>query len=202
MVRVGLTGGIGAGKSSVSRLLAERGALVVDSDALAREVVEPGTPGLDAVVAEFGPEILTSVGGLDRPRLGRLVFADTSARRRLEAIVHPLVRARAAELERAAPAGTIVVQDVPLLVETGQAPSFDIVVVVEAPLSDQVRRLVGGRGMTDEEAMARISAQATPEQRRAVADEVIVNDGSLEQLRIQVDALWARLLWAADARRG
>ena len=201
-MRVGLTGGIASGKSSVSAMLAEKGALVIDSDMLAREVVEPGTEGLARVVDSFGPDVLDANGRLDRPALGRVVFADAAARQRLEAIVHPLVRARAAELERAAPPGTWVIQDVPLLVETGQAGSFDVVVVVDAPVEEQVRRLVHGRGLTQAEAKGRIDAQATREQRRAVADEVIVNDGSWNQLRLQVDALWDRLLAAAGSGSG
>jgi dephospho-CoA kinase len=193
VTRVGLTGGIGSGKSTVSEMLAERGAVVIDSDRLAREVVEPGTPGLQAVVEEFGGEVLTESGELDRPALGRLVFDDSGARARLEAIIHPLVRARARELESAAPDGAVVVHDVPLLVETGQADKFDAVVVVDAGVDTQVARLAEARGMTAAEARARISAQATREQRRAAADHVIVNDGSLEDLRRQVDGVWAAI---------
>lgn len=190
-MQIGLTGGIGAGKTAVARRFAELGALVVDADALAREVVAAGTPGLAAVVAEFGPDVLRPDGELDRPALGRLVFGDDERRGRLNAIVHPLVRARAAEQIAAAPAGTVVVQDVPLLVETGQADRYDLVVVVEAPADVRVERLVRDRCMTAEEARSRMAAQATDEQRRAVADVVLVNDGDLDSLRAAVDRVWA-----------
>ncbi len=190
-MQIGLTGGIGSGKTAVARRLAEHGALVVDADVLAREVVGPGTPGLAAVAAEFGPRVLTASGELDRPALAALVFADDAARSRLNAIVHPLVRRRAAELVAAAPPGTVVVQDVPLLVETGGAGGYDLVLVVEAPAELRVQRLVRDRGMAAAEARARMAAQASDEQRRAVADVVLVNDGTPEQLRAQVDRLWA-----------
>jgi dephospho-CoA kinase len=190
---VGLTGGIGSGKSSVSRLLAEHGAVVIDADTLAREVVEPGTPGLAAVVEAFGREVLDADGSLDRPALGARVFGDAEARARLEAIIHPLVRARAHELEQAAPEDAVVVHDIPLLVETGQSERFDAVVVVDAPEELQRRRLVELRGMSTDEADRRIAAQATREQRRAAADHIVVNDGSLDELDAQVAALWRRL---------
>ena len=190
---VGLTGGIGAGKSVVAARLAELGAVVIDSDRLAREVVAPGTDGLAEVVAAFGPQVVGPDGGLDRPALGRLVFADPAARQRLEAIVHPRVRARAAGLVAQAPPGSVVVNDVPLLVETGIAGTFDVVVVVLASVENRIRRLVGGRGMTPSEARERIAAQATDEQRRAVADVVLDNDGTVEQLRTAVDRLWREL---------
>jgi dephospho-CoA kinase len=190
-VQIGLTGGIGSGKSSAARRFAELGALVIDADLVAREVVEPGTDGLAAVVAEFGPEVLDAGGRLDRPALARIVFADEAARGRLNAILHPRIRARVAERIAAAPPGTVVVQDVPLLAETGQAGSFDLVVVVEAPVELRVQRLARDRGMPAEEARARIAAQATDEQRRAIADVVIVNDGTPEDLRARVDEIWA-----------
>lgn len=190
-MQIGLTGGIGAGKTAVARRFAELGALVVDADQLAREVVAAGTPGLAAVVAEFGPGVLRPDGELDRPALGRLVFGDQERLGRLNAIVHPLVRARAAELTAAAPDGTVVVQDVPLLVESGQADRFDLVVVVEAPVGVRTERLVRDRGMTAEQARSRMAAQATDEQRRAVADVVLVNDGDLDSLRAEVDRVWA-----------
>ena len=190
MLRIGLTGGIGSGKSTVAGLLAARGARIVDADRIAREVVEPGTPGLEAVVAAFGPGVLTPEGALDRPALAAVVFADPDARRRLDGIVHPLVRARAAELVAAAPPDAVVVQDVPLLVETGQASSYDLVLVVEADLDTRVRRLVG-RGLSEEDARARIAAQATDEQRRAVADVVLDNSGTVEDLETQVERFWA-----------
>jgi dephospho-CoA kinase len=190
VLRIGLTGGIGSGKSTVAGLLAARGARIVDADRIAREVVEPGTPGLEAVVAAFGQEVLTPEGALDRPALAAVVFADPDARRRLDGIVHPLVRARATELVAAAPPDAVVVQDVPLLVETGQAGSYDLVLVVEADLDTRVRRLVG-RGLAEDDARARIAAQASDEQRRAVADVVLDNSGSVEDLEAQVDRFWA-----------
>ena len=187
---VGLTGGIGSGKSSVARRFAELGALVVDADALAREVVAGGTPGLARVVEECGADVLRPDGTLDRPALGRVVFGDPDALARLNGIVHPLVRARAAELIAAAPPGAVVVQDVPLLVETGQADRYDLVVVVEAPAAERVARLVRDRGMTEDEVRARMAAQASDDERRAVADVVIVNDADLATLRDRVDEVW------------
>ncbi|GHC56130.1 dephospho-CoA kinase [Streptomyces cinnamoneus] len=193
MLKVGLTGGIGAGKSEVSRLLGAYGAVIVDSDRIAREVVEPGTPGLAAVVAEFGPGILTPEGALDRPGLGAIVFADTARLAALNAIVHPLVRARSAELESAAGPDAVVVHDVPLLAENGLAPLYDLVVVVDASTETRLDRLVRLRGMTAGEAHARMAAQATREQRLAVADLVIDNDGPLEELEPRVRAVWDEL---------
>ncbi|MGY1750443.1 dephospho-CoA kinase [Modestobacter sp. SYSU DS0511] len=190
MLRIGLTGGIGSGKSTVAALLAERGALVVDADRLAREVVAPGTAGLAEVVAAFGDRVLAADGSLDRPALAAIVFSDPEARGRLDGIVHPRVRSRAAELVAAAPADAVVVQDVPLLVETGQAGSYDVVLVVEAPLETRVSRLVG-RGLGEDDARARIASQATDEQRRAVADVVLVNDGDRAALADQVARFWA-----------
>ena len=184
-----MTGGIGSGKSTVAALLAERGARVVDADRLAREVVEPGTPGLAAVVAEFGAGVLTPDGALDRPALAGLVFGDPAARARLDAVVHPLVRARAAELVAQAPADAVVVQDVPLLVETGQAGSYDLVLVVETDPEVRVARLLD-RGLTEADARARIASQATDEERRAVADVVLRNDGDRAALAAQVDRFW------------
>ncbi|MEW2415929.1 dephospho-CoA kinase [Streptomyces sp. NPDC046866] len=194
MLRVGLTGGIGAGKSEVSRLLAGYGAVVVDSDRIAREVVEPGTPGLTAVVEAFGESVLTPEGALDRPRLGSIVFADQEKLKTLNAIVHPLVRARSAELEAAAGDGAIVVHDVPLLAENGLAPLYDLVVVVDASPQTQLARLTALRGMPEHEARARMAAQATREQRLAVATLVIDNDGPLEALEPQVRAVWKELI--------
>ncbi|MEU6981104.1 MULTISPECIES: dephospho-CoA kinase [unclassified Streptomyces] len=193
MLKVGLTGGIGAGKSEVSRLLVSYGAVLIDADRIAREVVEPGTPGLAAVVAEFGPGILTPEGTLDRPRLGSIVFNDPERLAALNAIVHPLVGARSAELESRATAGDVVVHDVPLLTENGLAPLYDLVVVVDAAPQTQLDRLVGLRGMTAPEAEARMAAQATRAQRRAVADLVIDNDGPLEALEPQVRKVWETL---------
>jgi dephospho-CoA kinase len=191
MLRIGLTGGIGSGKSAVARLLAKRGAVVVDADRIAREVVEPGTPGLAAVVEAFGQDVLRPDGTLDREQLGTVVFADQDALRRLNAIVHPLVGARSAQLVAAAPAGSVLVNDVPLLVENKLAGNYDLVLVVEAPGEVRIARLVRDRGMTTEAAEARIGAQASDDERRAVADVVIANDGTLDELRERVDAFWA-----------
>lgn len=191
-MRVGLTGGIGAGKSEVARLLASYGAVVIDADALAREVVEPGTPGLAAVVAEFGPGILAPAGDLDRAALGAVVFSDADRRRALEAIVHPLVGTRAGELIAAAPAGSVVVYDVPLLVENGLQHTYDQVVVVDAEDEVRLQRVVR-RGLARSDAERRMGAQAGREQRLAVADYVIDNSGDLAQLRTQVAALWTHL---------
>ncbi|MEV6565220.1 dephospho-CoA kinase [Streptomyces kronopolitis] len=193
MVKVGLTGGIGAGKSEVSRLLASYGAVIVDADKIAREVVEPGTPGLAAVVAEFGDGVLTPDGTLDRPKLGGIVFADPQKLQALNAIVHPLVGARSAELEAAAGPDAVVVHDVPLLTENGLAPLYDLVVVVDAAPQTQLDRLVRLRGMAEDEARSRMAAQATREQRLAVADLVIDNDGPLDALEPQVRTVWERL---------
>lgn len=193
MLRVGLTGGIGAGKSEVSRLLTERGAIVIDADAIAREVVAAGTPGLAAVVAEFGAEVLTAEGALDRERVAQIVFNDKDALTRLNAIVHPLVGQRMNELAASAPTDGIVVYDIPLLAENSLGSAYDVVVVVDAPEATQVERLVQQRGMTEADARARIAAQATREQRRAIADVVLDNGGSREGLTRQVDALWVDL---------
>jgi dephospho-CoA kinase len=189
VLRIGLTGGIGSGKSTVAALLATRGAVIVDADRIAREVVEPGTPGLGAVVEGFGPGILSADGALDRAALAGIVFADPEARARLDALVHPLVRQRTAELVVAAPADAVVVNDVPLLVETGQASSYDVVLVVEADPELRVARLVQ-RGLTEQDARARIDAQATDEQRRVVADVVLDNSGTPEDLAAQVERFW------------
>jgi len=190
---VGLTGGIGAGKSAVATRLRELGATVIDADQLAREAVAPGTPGLAEVVAEFGADLLTPAGELDRPELGRRVFADADARQRLEKIIHPRVRASTVDLIGRAPEGAVVVNDVPLLVEAGLAGSYEVVIVVLAPAETRLARLVRDRGMSEAEARSRMAAQATDEQRRAVADIVIDNDGTLDDLRAAVDALWPRL---------
>jgi len=185
-VRVGLTGGIASGKSTVSSILSELGAVVIDADLIAREVVAKGTPGLAAVVEAFGPEMLTPDGELDRPKMGALVFADEARRRVLESIVHPLVFERYAELEAAAPADGIVVHDIPLLVESGRAGEFDAVIVVDVPEEVQLERMVRDRGWTESDARARIAAQATREQRRAVATYLIENTGTREDLRQRV----------------
>jgi len=190
VLRIGLTGGIGSGKSTVSALLAERGARVVDADVLAREAVAPGSPGLAAVVDAFGEGVRAADGSLDRPALAAVVFGDPAARATLDGIVHPLVRARALELITAMPEDAVVVQDIPLLVETGQGAAFDLVLVVEAEVEIRVARLVE-RGLAEGDARARIAAQATDEQRRAVADVVLDNSGTPERLAEQVDRFWA-----------
>lgn len=190
MLNVGLTGGIAAGKSAVARRLVELGAVLIDADAIARAVLEPGTPGLAEVVAAFGPGILDDAGALDRPALGALVFADESKRQVLNSIVHPRVRAEAERLRAAAAGDAVVVQDIPLLVESGQAGNFDVVLVVAAPQAERLRRMVEDRGMAEADARARIAAQATDEQRAAVADVVINNSGTLEELRQRVNEIW------------
>ncbi|KOV51636.1 dephospho-CoA kinase [Streptomyces sp. AS58] len=199
MLKVGLTGGIGAGKSEVSRLLVECGAVLIDADRLAREVVAPGTPGLAAVVEAFGPEVLAEDGSLDRPRLGSVVFSDTEKLAVLNAIVHPLVGARSRELEAAAAEGAVVVHDVPLLTENGLAPLYDVVVVVDATPETQLDRLVRLRGMTEEDARARMAAQAARAQRLEIADIVIDNDVPLAELRGRVKDVWADLVQRAQA---
>nr|WP_202897639.1 dephospho-CoA kinase [Actinopolymorpha pittospori] len=199
-MRVGLTGGIGSGKSEVARRLASYGAMIIDADRLAREVVEPGTDGLAAVVDAFGEEVVAADGSLDRPALGRIVFGDEAARRRLEAIIHPRVRARAAELEKAAAAAdpdVIVVHDIPLLVETGQAAGFDAVVVVDVPEEVQIDRLTRVRGISPEDARARVAAQVSRAERRSAATVVLDNSGALTALDAQVKRLWEWL--RADA---
>lgn len=192
-MRVGLTGGVASGKSTVAQLLVDLGAVLIDGDALAREVVARGTPGLAQVVEEFGAELLTDEGDLDRAALGRIVFSDEAARRRLEAITHPLIFERYAELEAAAPAGALVVHDIPLLAESGRAETFDEVIVVDAPTELQVERMMNDRGWTREEAESRIAAQASREDRLAIATIVIENSGSLDDLRAQVEAVHADL---------
>ncbi|MFB7580518.1 dephospho-CoA kinase [Streptomyces hydrogenans] len=193
MLKVGLTGGIGAGKSEVSRLLVSYGAVLIDADRIAREVVEPGTPGLAAVVAAFGDGVLTGDGTLDRPKLGSIVFADPERLATLNAIVHPLVGARSAELESAAGPGDVVIHDVPLLTENGLASLYDLVVVVDASPETQLDRLVRLRGMAGAEAKARMAAQATRADRLEIADLVIDNDGPLDALEPQVREVWDEL---------
>ncbi|OPG01623.1 dephospho-CoA kinase [Streptomyces sp. GKU 895] len=201
MLKVGLTGGIGAGKSEVSRLLVERGAVLIDADRIAREVVAPGTPGLAAVVEAFGPGVLAEDGGLDRPRLGSIVFADPEKLAVLNSIVHPLVGARSRALESAADDNAVVVHDVPLLTENGLAPLYDVVVVVDAAPETQLDRLVRLRGMTEDDARARMAAQATREKRREIADIVIDNDVPLDDLRRRVADVWDELVRRARAPR-
>jgi dephospho-CoA kinase len=195
-MRVGLTGGIASGKSTVSAILAELGAVIIDGDKLAREVVEPGTPGLARVVEAFGPEILLPDGGMDRAKVGQIVFNDEAKRKLLEGIVHPLVFERYAELEASAPQDGLVIHDIPLLAESGRADTFDAVIVVETPVEVQIERMLRDRGWSRADAESRIAAQATPEQRRAIATYLIENTGTLDELRARVEAVYAELLAA------
>lgn len=197
VLRVGLTGGIAAGKSTVAARLRRLGAVLVDHDVLARAVVAPGSDGLAAVVTAFGEGVVTALGTLDRRALGEVVFSDPAARERLNAIVHPLVRGAAhaeeasAVAERAGSDGTVVVvHDIPLLVETGQAGHFDEVVVVDAPPELRVARLVEGRGMGRTEAWSRVAAQAADDERLAAATVVLDGSGSVADLEAQVDRVW------------
>jgi dephospho-CoA kinase len=192
VIRLGLTGGIGSGKSTVSRELAALGAVVVDADLVAREVVETGTPGLAAVVEAFGPQVLLPDGTLDREALGKVVFGDDEARARLSGILHPLIGARSAELWAAAEASgaAVLVHDVPLLVENKLEAMYDEVLVVDVAPDVQVERLVGLRGMTPEDAWARIAAQANRDVRLASATRVLHNDGTIQELQAQVRAVW------------
>ena len=193
MLQVGLTGGIGAGKSTATARLAALGAVVIDADVLAREAVAPGTAGLAAVVRAFGAEVLAPDGSLDRAALAARVFADPAARQRLEAIVHPEVARRRAELVAAAPGDAVVVHDIPLLVEMGLTAGLDLVVVVDAAQEVRLRRLVEGRGLDEEQARSRIAAQAERAERLAIADVVLDGGGAVSQLQAQVDRLWERL---------
>ncbi|MFF3206014.1 dephospho-CoA kinase [Streptomyces sp. NPDC002962] len=202
MLTVGLTGGIGAGKSEVSRLLVECGAVLIDADRIAREVVAPGTPGLAAVVDAFGADILAPDGSLDRPRLGSVVFADPAKLALLNSIVHPLVGARSRELEAAAPEDAVVVHDVPLLTENALGSLYDVVVVVDVPPETQLDRLVRLRGMTEKDARARMAAQATRDERREIADIVIDNDVPLAELHRRVKDVWADLTHRARTPHG
>jgi dephospho-CoA kinase len=196
LLRVGLTGGIGSGKSEVARRLAEHGAVLIDADVAAREVVVPGSPGLAQIVDAFGPEVLRKDGSLNRERLGEIVFGDPGLRAKLNAIVHPLVREWMQEAERAAvraDGDAIVVHDVPLLAESRGKAGFNAVIVVDVPPDVQLERLVSLRGMAAEQARARMAAQASREQRLAVADIVIANSGSLNDLDRRVAEIWADL---------
>jgi len=189
MRRIGLTGGIGSGKSTVSALFAELGAHIIDADAIAREVVAPGSEGLEALVDAFGEGILTADGSLDRTALAEVAFADPQARERLNAITHPRIAARTAELMAALPPDAVMIHDVPLLAELGLQGAYELIVVVDAPEELRVQRLVA-RGLAETDARARIAAQATREQRLAVADIVIDNSGDLESLTRQVRSAW------------
>ena len=205
MLRAGLTGGIGSGKSAVSARLAAHGAIVLDADKVAREVVEPGTPGLARIVEAFGPSVLREDGALDRPKLGEIVFADEARRQVLNGIVHPLVHGQMRQAEARAITeggdGVVLVHDVPLLAEGGRGGQFDVVVVVDVPREIQVERLVRYRGMTPEQATARMSAQASREQRLAIADIVIDNGGTLADLGKRVAEVWEDLLSRASEKR-
>ena len=194
MLKIGLTGGIASGKSVVAARLKDLGAVLVDADALAREVVEPGTEGLQRIAAEFGDGVLARDGRLDRPKLGALVFGNPERLAVLNGIVHPLVRARAAAITSAAPDGAVVVQDIPLLVETGQGSGFHLVLVVDAPDDVRLQRMQELRGMTEEAARSRMAAQATRGARLGAADVILDNSGTVQQLLDQVDMLWDRRL--------
>lgn len=200
MLRVGLTGGIGAGKSEVSRRLAAQGAVIIDADLIAREVVAPGTDGLAEVTTAFGPAVLAPDGELDRVALGDIVFADEQKLATLNSIVHPRVAARMREVENAAGAGSVIVHDVPLIAENGLANHYDLVVVVDVPPRIQLDRLMRLRGMSREQAQARMAAQATREERLAIATIVVDNSGSLAELDRQVGELWAELRRRMSAR--
>ncbi len=193
-MRVGLTGGVASGKSTVAQMFVDLGAVLIDADVLAREVVAAGTPGLQRVVEEFGPEVLTAEGDLDRAAMGARVFADTDARRRLEAIVHPLVYERIAALESEVPSGALVVHDIPLLAENDRAGDFDAVVVVDAPPDLQRERMVRERGWSEADAASRMAAQASREQRLAIATHVVPNTGTHEDLRLAVAEVFAALV--------
>lgn len=199
MLRVGLTGGIGSGKSTVAERLRSLGAVLVDADKIAREVVEPGTPGHAAVVREFGRGVLADDGSLDRTALGKEVFADESRRQALNGIVHPLVYERRNELLERAPADAVVVEDIPLLVENGLGVGFHLVVVVFAPVAERVRRLVRSRGMAGDDVRARVRSQASDDERRAAADVWLDNSGPPEDVLAAVDALWAERLVPFEA---
>ena len=197
MLLVGLTGGIGTGKSTVARMLEKRGAVVFDADALARQAVAPGTPGFDEVVERFGPNVMAPGGGLDREALASIVFADQAARRDLEGIVHPEVRRMFAEgCEEYRDSDRVVVLSAPLLVETGMHTAFDLLIVVSAPVATQIERLMRDRGMPERDVQARIDAQLPLEAKEEVADVIVHNEGTLEDLETQVDRVW----WDLNAR--
>ena len=195
MYLIGLTGGIASGKSLVSSRLAELGATIVDADVLAREVVEPGTPGLAAIAEHFGSSVLNEDGTLNRPALGAIIFADPEQREKLNAITHPAVWRRARELFDAAAADEVVVYDVPLLVEgaKGRQLDFDLIVVVDASAETRLHRLVELRGLTRDEAQHRLNSQASDAERLAVADVVIDNNGTIDETLLAVDKLWESL---------
>ncbi len=195
-MRVGLTGGIASGKSTVSAIFAELGAVVIDGDKLAREVVERGTPGLAAVVEAFGAELLTAEGDLDRPAMGAIVFNDEAKRKVLESIVHPLVFERYAEVEGATGPDDVVIHDIPLLAESGRAGEFEEIIVVDAPEELQVERMLRDRGWTEADARSRIASQVSREQRLTIATHVVDNSGSLDDLHARAVAIYAALVSA------
>ena len=197
ILSVGLTGGIGSGKSSAAQRMAEHGAIIIDADLLARQVVAPGSEGLAEIVDAFGAAVLTSDGTLDRQALGEIVFADETARSRLNSIIHPRVRAESRRRREAAEHGSIVVEDIPLLVDTGQQDRFDEVVVIYAPVQERIRRLTEDRGMSQEEAESRIDSQVSDVERHAAATVVVDNSTSKEQLEAQIDRLMTR--WQSDS---
>ncbi|MUH44038.1 MAG: dephospho-CoA kinase [Actinobacteria bacterium] len=199
MLVVGLTGGVGAGKSTVSQMLADHGAVIVDADAIARAVVEPGTPGFQEVLDAFGDEVLYYDGMLDRKALAALVFRDPVARGKLESIIHPLVRQQSDLMTALADDDAIVVHDVPLLAETGRTEAYDVIVVVDAPEDVRIARLLHSKGWDVAAAKDRIAAQSSSAQRLAIADEVVENTGDIAELQIHVDALWERLKQRATA---
>ena len=199
MLTVGLTGGIGSGKSTVSAMLASRGAVIIDYDQLARDVVEPGSPALAAIAERFGQGVIAADGTLDRPALGAVVFADATALKDLEGITHPAIRDLAVERQLAAGEDAIVIHDNPLLVEMGAAAHCEVVIVVDVPVEVQVERLVSIRGMTEDEALARISSQASRETRTGAADLVIDNTGPLDELDSVVGGIWDELVRRAAA---
>jgi dephospho-CoA kinase len=197
MLLVGLTGGIGTGKSTVARMLEKRGAVVFDADVLARQAVAPGTPGFDQVVERFGPNVLAPGGGLDREALASIVFSDPAARRDLEVIVHPEVRRLFAEgCEEYRDSDRVVVFSAPLLVETGMHTAFDLLIVVSAPVATQIERLMRDRGMAERDVQARIAAQLPLEAKAEVADILVDNDETLEDLERRVERVW----WDLDAQ--
>ena len=200
MLKVGLTGGIGSGKSTVSGLLAQHGAVVIDYDQLARDVVAPGSPALNEIATRFGRAVIRPDGALDRPALGAIVFGDPAALEALNAITHPAIKQLGARREASAPADAVVVHDNPLLVEMGGAAACDVVLVVDVPVAVQVERLRADRGMTEAEARARIAAQASREQRTGVADLVIDNTGPVDELALIVGGVWDELVSRAAAQ--
>ncbi len=196
MIRVALTGGIGSGKSTVARAFASRGAIVVDADRIARDIVEPGQPALTEIRERFGPGVIQPDGTLDRPGLAAVVFGDARALADLNSITHPRIAQRSAAIMAEAPAGSVVVYDMPLLVEQRLTEGWDQIVVVETPMDLRLERLGRDRGMASDDARARVAAQASDAERRAVADYLIVNDGTPEQLEADAHRVWDRIVGA------